>query len=97
MIQSHAPLFGYLVGILESFIGISLLVGLYVRAASVLGILYMMNMIACTWWEPGHGIPVWRYFGAELDHIPLLFLFAIFFAADAGRTWGLDGRRNPRP
>jgi hypothetical protein len=38
-------------------------------------------------------VPFWRYFGAELDHLPLLLLFIIFFAADAGRVWGLDGRR----
>ena len=37
-------------------------------------------------------MPVWRYFGAELDHLPLLFLFIIFFVADAGQEWGLDGR-----
>jgi hypothetical protein len=36
-------------------------------------------------------VPTWRYFGAELDHLPLLFLFLIFLAANAGRTWGLDG------
>jgi len=52
-----------------------------------------LNMLLSAWWEPGHGVPVWRYFGAELDHIPLLLLCIIFFAADAGRVWGLDGRR----
>jgi uncharacterized membrane protein YphA (DoxX/SURF4 family) len=93
MVQSHAPVLGYLVGVIESVIGISLLLGWQVRAASVLGALFMLNMIACTWWDPGHSAPVWRYFGAELDHIPLLFLFMIFFAANAGKTWGLDGRR----
>jgi uncharacterized membrane protein YphA (DoxX/SURF4 family) len=92
-VQKHAPFLGYMVGIIESLIGISLLLGLFVRAASVLGILFLLNMIACTWWEVGHNVPVWRYFGAELDHIPLLLLFMIFFAADAGKTWGLDGRR----
>lgn len=93
LIQAHAPPFGYLVGIIESLIGISLLLGLKVRAMSVVGALFMLNLIACTWWEVGHDVPVWRYFGAELDHIPLLLLFLIFFAADAGTTWGLDGRR----
>ena len=39
----------------------------------------------------GHGIATWRYFGAELDKIPLIFLLLIFYAYDAGRTWGLDG------
>jgi uncharacterized membrane protein YphA (DoxX/SURF4 family) len=93
LIRSHATFFGYAVGVLESLIGISLLLGLYVRVMSVCGILFMLNMVACTWWDPGHGVPVWRYFGAELDHIPLLLLFLIFYSADAGRTWGLDGRR----
>jgi uncharacterized membrane protein YphA (DoxX/SURF4 family) len=93
VIQAHTTFFGYMVGVIEGLIALSLLLGYKVRAGSVLGVLFMLNMIACTWWEPGHGVPVWRYFGAELDHIPLLFLFLIFFAADAGKTWGLDGRR----
>jgi hypothetical protein len=35
---------------------------------------------------------MWRYFGARLDTLPLLLLLIIFFAADAGQVWGLDGR-----
>ncbi len=53
----------------------------------------MLSLTLATWWGPGHDAPLWQYFGAELDHIPLLFLFIIFFAADSGQTWGLDGRR----
>ena len=52
----------------------------------------MLSLTLATWWEPGHNVPVWRYFGAELDHLPLLFLFAIFYVADAGQVWGLDGK-----
>jgi uncharacterized membrane protein YphA (DoxX/SURF4 family) len=89
----HAAFFGYVVGVVELLIGISFLLGLWVRPASVLAILFLLNMLLATWWEPGHGVPVWRYFGAELDHIPLLLLCIIFFAADAGRIWGLDERR----
>lgn len=93
VVLPHAVFFGYLVGVVELLIGISLLVGLWVRPACVLGILFLLNMLLATWWEPGHGVPVWRYFGAELDHLPLLLLFIVLFAADAGRVWGLDGRR----
>ena len=93
LVLPHAVVLGYVVGVLESFIGISLLLGLWVRPASVLGMLYMVNFTLATWWEPGHGAPVWRYFGAELDHLPLLLLFIVFFATDAGKVWGLDGRR----
>jgi uncharacterized membrane protein YphA (DoxX/SURF4 family) len=91
LVLPHAVVLGYAVGVVESFIGLSLLLGLWVRPASVLGGLYMLNFVLATWWGPGHGAPVWRYFGAELDHLPLLLLFIIFFAADAGRFWGLDG------
>jgi uncharacterized membrane protein YphA (DoxX/SURF4 family) len=92
LVLPHALVLGYVVGAIEMFIGISLLLGIWVRAASVLGALYMLNLTLATWWEPGRGVPLWRYFGAELDHLPLLFLFLIFFVSDAGREWGLDGR-----
>ena len=93
VIQPHAVFFGYLVGVIEFLVGLSLLLGLWVRPACILGGLFLINMILCTWWEPGHGVPVWRYFGAELDHIPLLLLLVVLYAADAGRVWGLDARR----
>jgi uncharacterized membrane protein YphA (DoxX/SURF4 family) len=96
VVLPHAVFFGYVVGVVELLIAVSLLLGLWVRPASVLGALFMLNLALATWWEPGHGVPVWRYFGAELDKIPLLFLFLIFYAADAGNRWGLDGRRRRR-
>jgi thiosulfate dehydrogenase (quinone) large subunit len=93
LILPHAVFFGYVVGAAEMFIGVSLLLGIWVRPASVLGMLHMLSLTLATWWEPGHGVAVWHYFGAELDHLPLLFLFVIFYVSDAGREWGLDGRR----
>jgi thiosulfate dehydrogenase (quinone) large subunit len=92
LVLPHAVFFGHVVGIVELLIGISLLIGLWVRPACILGGLFLLNMLLATWWAPGHGVPVWRYFGNELDHLPLLLLLVIFYAADAGRTWGLDGR-----
>jgi uncharacterized membrane protein YphA (DoxX/SURF4 family) len=89
----HAVFFGYVVGVVESFIGVCLLLGLWVRPASVIGALFLLNIALASWWEPGHGAPIWRYFGARLDTLPLLLLLIIFFAADAGRVWGLDGLR----
>src|SRR5205807_4585442 len=91
LILPHAVFFGYVVGVVELFIGVCLLLGIWVRPASVVGALHMLSLTLATWWEPGHGIPFWRYFGAELDHLPLLFLFIVFYVADAGQEWGLDG------
>ena len=92
LVLPHAVFFGYVVGIVELLVGISLLIGLWVRPACILGVLFLLNMVLATWWAPGHGVPFWRYFGAELDHLPLLLLLIVFYAADAGRIWGLDGR-----
>src|ERR1700730_7686654 len=93
LVLPHAVFFSCVVGIVELLVGISLLVGLWVRPASVLGILFLLNLTIAAWWEPGHGAPLWRYFGARLDTLPLMLLLIIFFAADAGRVWGLDGPR----
>jgi hypothetical protein len=54
--------------------------------------LHMVSLTLATWWSPGHGVPLWRYFGAELDHLPLLLLFLIFFAAGPAGWWP-RGRR----
>jgi uncharacterized membrane protein YphA (DoxX/SURF4 family) len=91
VVQPHTVFFGYAVGVLELWIAVSMISGLWVRVTSILGALFMLNLILSTWWAPGHGVAFWKYFGAELDAIPLLFLFLIFFSGDAGRTWGFDG------
>jgi uncharacterized membrane protein YphA (DoxX/SURF4 family) len=90
VVQPHTVFFGYAVGVLELWIAISMIIGLWVRVTSIVAALFMLNLTLSTWWEPGHGAAFWRYFGSELDKIPLLFLFLIFFSSDAGQTWGLD-------
>lgn len=76
----------------ELGIAVSLILGLLVRPAAIGGVILMINFILSTWYGPGHDAPVWQYFGANLDHIPLLFLFVVFYATRAGNVWGLDGR-----
>ena len=88
VVLPHAVIFGYAVGVVELMIGLSLLLGVFVRIGSVLGALHMISLTLATWWEVGHNVPIWRYFGAELDHLPLLLLFIIFYAAEEGRSRG---------
>jgi len=80
----------------ELLIGVSLVLGCWVRLSSVGGAVFMLALTVCTWYAPGHDAPAWRYIGSNLDHIPLLMLFLIFLAFGAGETWGLD-RKSARP
>ena len=96
IVLPHAVFFGYAVGVIELFVGICLLVGLWVRPACIVGVLFLLNLTLASWWDAGHGAPVWRYFGAHLDTLPLLLLLVVFFAADAGKIWGLDGKLRRR-
>jgi uncharacterized membrane protein YphA (DoxX/SURF4 family) len=96
IVAPHAVFFGYAVGVLELWIAASLVLGIFVRPTSIVGALFMLNITLSTWWGAGHGVALWRYFGAELDTIPLILLFLIFFATDAGQTWGIDGALHKR-
>jgi uncharacterized membrane protein YphA (DoxX/SURF4 family) len=96
IVLPHAVFFGYAVGVIELFVGICLLVGLWVRPACIVGVLFLLNLTLASWWDAGHGAPVWRYFGARLDTLPLLLLLVVFFAAEAGKIWGLDGKLRRR-
>ncbi|HEV2488785.1 MAG TPA: DoxX family protein [Candidatus Acidoferrales bacterium] len=87
----HQALCARIVGWGELAIGIALVLGLFVRAASVGGAIHMVSLALATWYAPGHGAATWKYFGANLDHILLIFLFAILFATRAGETCGVDG------
>lgn len=88
----HPVASGYGVGVAELLIGLSMVLGFWVRPFSILGALFMLNLLLCTWVLP-QGSPPWKYFGNELDNIGLLLLFILFFAHNAGLTWGLDRRR----
>jgi len=90
IVAPRAVFFGYAVGILELWIAASLILGIFVRPTSIVGALFMLNITLSTWWGAGHGVALWRYFGAELDTIPLILLFVIFFASDASQGWGID-------
>ena len=51
----------------------------------------MFNLFAATALAPGRHTDLWKYFGANLDHLCPALLFVVFFFARAGETWGLDG------
>jgi uncharacterized membrane protein YphA (DoxX/SURF4 family) len=86
---THPVFFGYAVGIAELLIGISMLLGIWVRVFSVVGALFMLNLTLSTWCLPPGAAP-WQYLGNQVGNIPLLLLFLVFCAHNAGTTLGLD-------
>ena len=92
----HAMFFAYAVAIIELLIGLSMVLGFRVRLFSVIGVFFMLQLVLSTWNLPA-GTPAWRYLGNELEHIPLLLMFIIFYAHNAGETLGLDAGRTSRP
>lgn len=84
----HATFYGYIVGVLELLIGLSLIFGAAVGLASMAGFVYMMVLAFSSGYQADW--PLWRYFGANLDHLCPALLFWIFLATHAGRNWGLD-------
>jgi uncharacterized membrane protein YphA (DoxX/SURF4 family) len=88
----HPVASGYAVGVAELLIGLSMVLGFWVRPFAIVGALFMFNLLLSTWVLPA-GSAMWKYFGNELDNIGLLLLFILFFFHNAGKTLGLDGRK----
>ena len=86
----HPVLCARLVAWGELGIAVSLILGLLVRPAAIGGMILMINFILSTWFGPGHGAPVWQYFGANLDHFRCYFV-RDFYATRAGRCLGWTG------
>jgi uncharacterized membrane protein YphA (DoxX/SURF4 family) len=96
VVLPHAVFLGYFVGVSELLLGVSLVLGLGVGLSSIGGFIYMMLLAFSTGYQSDW--PLWRYFGANLDHFCPALLFLIFRATHAGRTWGIDpflARRYP--
>ena len=79
----------YAVAVAELLIGLSMVLGFWVRPFAILGALFIFNLLLCTWVLPPN-TPPWKYFGNELENIGLLLLFVLFYAHNAGQTLGLD-------
>jgi thiosulfate dehydrogenase [quinone] large subunit len=73
----HATPIAFLVAYGEMAIGVSLVLGLVARAASVCGAIYMLSLLFSANY-PGPNAAFWQYFGAALEHLVLGFCFAVF-------------------
>ncbi len=81
----HGTVIAFLVAYGELAIGMALVSGVLVRAASAFGLVYMLSLLFSSNY-PGAHAPLWQYFGASLDHLVMAMCFAAFVAGDAERV-----------
>jgi len=79
----HGTPIAFLVAYGELAIGIALVLGLLVRAASVCGVIYMLTLLLSANY-PGPHAAFWQYFGASLEHLVLALCFAAFALTKLG-------------
>jgi uncharacterized membrane protein YphA (DoxX/SURF4 family) len=88
----HSTAVAFLTAYGELAIGLSLVLGVWVRAASSFGLLFMLTLLVSSDY-PGPHAALWQYFGASLDHSVLALCFAAFLAGRSDRVWSLGAWR----
>jgi thiosulfate dehydrogenase [quinone] large subunit len=84
-VLDHGRAIAFFVAYGELAIGLALVLGLAVRAASVCGLVYMLTLLFASNY-PGPDAAVWQYFGAALDHLVLALCFGAFAVSRVGET-----------
>jgi len=79
-VLDHGTPIAFLVAYSELAIGLSLVLGILVRWASIGGLIYMLTLLLSSNY-PGAHAPLWEYFGASLDHLVLALCFGAFIIA----------------
>jgi uncharacterized membrane protein YphA (DoxX/SURF4 family) len=91
-VLSHSTPIAFLVAYGEFAIGLSLTLGILVRAASASGFIFMLTMLFSSDY-PGAAAPAWQYFGASLSHSVFALCFVVFLAGRSSETWSLPAWR----
>jgi len=73
----HARSIAFLVAFGELAIGLALVIGIWVRPASICGFVYMITLLFSANY-PGPHAAFWQYFGASLEHLVLALCLAAF-------------------
>jgi len=95
-VLSHAAPIAFLVAYGELAIGIALLLGIFVRTASVCGFIFMLTLTLSSDY-PGPSAPLWQYFGASLSHSVFALCFAALFFARSETVWSLPAWQSRKP
>ena len=86
----HAMPIAFLVAYGELAIGLALLLGVFVRPASIAGLIFMLTLLFSSDY-PGSSAPLWQYFGASLSHSVFALCFLTLLFGDAESVWSIRG------
>jgi uncharacterized membrane protein YphA (DoxX/SURF4 family) len=84
----HARPIAFLVAYSELAIGLALVLGVFVRPASIAGLIFMLTLLFSSDY-PGPSAPLWQYFGASLSHSVFAMCFLTFLFGDAESVWSI--------
>jgi len=91
----HATIIAFLVAYGELAIGLSLILGVLVRSASLCGLIFMLTLLFSSDY-PGRGAALWQYFGASLGHSVFALCFAAFVIGRTDSVWSVASLRKNR-
>jgi len=94
-VLSHATPIAFLVAYGELAIGLSLVSGILVRAASACGVIFMFTLLFSSDY-PGPAAPFWQYFGASLSHSVFAVCFIGFLIGRSDEIWSLGNKLKTR-
>ena len=95
-VLSHARPVALLVAYGDLALGISLVLGVWVRPASLCGVIYILTLLFSANY-PGPGAVFWHYVGAALEHLVLALCFLAFLVGAPEREWSLIAVWRGRP
>src|ERR1700686_2836204 len=84
----HAMPIAFLVAYGELAIGLALLLGVFVRPASIAGLIFMLTLLFSSDY-PSPSAPLWQYFGASLSHSVFALCFLTFLVGCSDAAWSL--------
>ena len=88
----HATPIAFLVAYGELAIGLALLLGAFIRPASIAGLIFMLTLLFSSDY-PGPSAPLWQYFGASLSHSVFALCFLTFVIARFDTVWSLHSQK----
>jgi len=83
----------FLVAYSELAIALALLLGVFVRPASIAGLIFMLTLLFSSDY-PGPSAPLWQYLGASLSHSVFALCFLSFLVGCSDAVWSLPSKHH---